>query len=257
MMQPKVRQFLNINIDYNMDFSEELKIVYKIANTQINIFPYPHLYINDIFTDSFYTQIIKHLPQYDQLKTLSEVRPVPKGGYLERFAINLDDESLSVLNDKKYIFWSNFRKQFLSGGIKNFLLSTKCSAYVKARFPNFEKLYFYDELLLINDTLNYSLGPHTDSPKKVMSFLFYLPEDDSQIKLGTSIYIPKDTSFDCIGLKHHHHDDFIKIHTNDFLPNSVFAFIKTNNSFHGVEKLVSDERRWVLLYDIYVQDEKK
>ena len=28
--------------------SEELKIAYKIANKQINIFPYPHLYINNI-----------------------------------------------------------------------------------------------------------------------------------------------------------------------------------------------------------------
>lgn len=240
-----------------MDISEELKIAYKIANKQINIFPYPHLYINNIFTDSFYSQIINHLPHFDQLKTLSDVRPVHKGAYEERFALNLDDKSLGVLSDKNYLFWSNFRKQFLSGGIKNFLLTTKFSAYVEARFPDFKELYFYDELLLINDTLNYSLGPHTDSPKKVMSFLFYLPSDESQIELGTSIYIPKDGSFTCAGLTHHLHDDFIKIHTNDFLPNSVFGFIKCNNSFHGVEKIVSDERRWVLLYDIYVGDKRE
>ena len=119
-----------------------------------------------------------------------------------------------------------------------------------------KELNFYDELLLINDTLNYKLGPHTDAPRKVMSFLFYLPKDESQIKLGTSIYVPKDLSFHCSGLSHHSHDDFINIHTNNFLPNSVFAFIKTNNSFHGLEKIVTDERRWVLLYDIYVRDPK-
>ena len=169
-----------------------------------------------------------------------------------RFALNFDDESLNVLDDKEKLFWSNFRNQFLSGGIKDFLLTRKFSAYIEARFPNFKELYFYDELLLINDTLNYKLGPHTDAPKKVMSFLFYLPKDKSQVNLGTSIYIPKDLSSQCSGLSHHSHDDFIKIHTNDFLPNSVFAFIKTNNSFHGVEKIVTDEKRWVLLYDIYV-----
>ncbi|MDG2252910.1 MAG: hypothetical protein P8K73_04625 [Methylophilaceae bacterium] len=240
-----------------MDISEEIKMAYKIANTQINVFPYPHLYVKNVFTDEYYAQIIKHLPHYDQLRTISDVRPIPKGGYLERFALNLDDKSLGVLSDKNYLFWSNLRKQFLSGGIKNFLLSSKFSAYVESRFSNFKELEFFDELLLINDTLNYSLGPHTDSPKKVMSFLFYLPKDESQINLGTSIYVPKDTSFNCIGLNHYSHDDFIKIHTNDFLPNSLFGFIKTNNSFHGVEKIVSDERRWVLLYDIYVKDKGK
>jgi hypothetical protein len=239
-----------------MNISEELQIAYKIANKEINHFPYPHMYISNIFTDKFYTEIINCLPKFDQLRTISEVRPVTKGAYKERFALNLDDESLSALDDKEKLFWISFRNQFLSGGLKNFLLSSKFSPYIKSRFPNHEDLTFHDELLLINDTLNYSLGPHTDTPRKVMSFLFYLPKDNSQINLGTSIYYPKDHSFNCMGNAHHAHDDFIKIHTNDYLPNSLFCFVKTNNSFHGVEKIVTDERRWVLLYDIYVSEKK-
>ena len=238
-----------------MNISEELKIAYKIANKAVSHFPFPHMYISNIFTDTFYAEIINHLPKFNQLRTIDEVRPTK--GFKERFALNLDDESLNALNDKEKLFWSNFRKQFLSGGLKNFLLTKKFSAYIEARFPNFKELNFYDELLLINDTLNFKLGPHTDAPRKVMSFLFYLPKDESQIKLGTSIYVPKDLSFHCSGaVSHHSHDDFINIHTNNFLPNSVFAFIKTNNSFHGLEKIVTDERRWVLLYDIYVSAPK-
>jgi hypothetical protein len=34
----------------------------------------------------------------------------------------------------------------------------------------------------------------------------------------------------------------------------MFAFFKTDNSFHGVEPVADpDCRRWLLLYDIYVR----
>jgi hypothetical protein len=42
-----------------------------------------------------------------------------------------------------------------------------------------------------------------------------------------------------------------------FAPNSLFAFFKTDNSFHGVEPVLdADTRRWLLLYDIYVRNPK-
>ena len=50
-----------------MDISEEIKMAYKIANTQINVFPYPHLYVKNVFTDEYYAQIIKHLPHFQML----------------------------------------------------------------------------------------------------------------------------------------------------------------------------------------------
>ena len=41
-----------------------------------------------------------------------------------------------------------------------------------------------------------------------------------------------------------------------FLPNSLFLFLKTDASFHGVETVGDpDCRRWLLLYDIYHQAE--
>ena len=35
----------------------------------------------------------------------------------------------------------------------------------------------------------------------------------------------------------------------------LFCFIKTNNSFHGVEKMVMEETdRWLLLFDIFLSE---
>ncbi len=37
-----------------------------------------------------------------------------------------------------------------------------------------------------------------------------------------------------------------------FAPNSLFVFLKTDSSFHGVEPVSDpDTRRWLLLYDIF------
>jgi hypothetical protein len=73
--------------------------------------------------------------------------------------------------------------------------------------------------------------------------------------MGTSLYLPNDPNFTCPGGPHYPREQFSRLHTNPFLPNSMFAFFKTNNSFHGVEP-VGDPgtKRWLLLYDIFVRE---
>lgn len=88
---------------------------------------------------------------------------------------------------------------------------------------------------LCRDLGGYAIGPHTDGRKETQTILFYLPKDDSMPQLGTSVYIPKDPSFTCDGTKHHDFDQFDKLFTAEYKPNTCFGFIRSNNSFHGVE----------------------
>lgn len=88
---------------------------------------------------------------------------------------------------------------------------------------------------LCRDFGGYSIGPHTDGRKENMTILFYLPKDDSQPRLGTSVYAPKDRSFTCDGSKHHDFEQFDKLFTVPYVTNSCFGFIRSDNSFHGVE----------------------
>jgi hypothetical protein len=105
--------------------------------------------------------------------------------------------------------------------------------------------------MVIHDRTNYSLGPHTDSPRKALSFLFYLPADASREHLGTSIYMPRDPSFTCAGGPHYKFTNFQRMLTMPYVPNALFAFMKTNNSFHGVEPVEeADAQRDLLLYDV-------
>jgi hypothetical protein len=233
-----------------MSSSAELHLTYKIANTVINPFPYPHFFIQDIFPRDYYEALLASLPDPAAMLPIREVRPVK--GYEERFVLEFGGEQFAALPEAKRAFWSELHQWFLSGRFGQ-LLANKFGPLINQRFGEDPNLELTDETLLVQDITHYSLGPHTDTPRKVITLLFYLPRDDSQRHLGTSIYVPKDPNFRCPGGPHHRHEMFERMWTMPFLPNSLFAFFKTDVSFHGVEPVKDpDCRRWLLLYDIYV-----
>ena len=150
-------------------------------------------------------------------------------------------------------FWLTFRNQMLGGGLKNFLIS-RFADILKNIHPNLQNYNTRSEILIVKDNENYALGPHTDSPKKLITILFYFPVDNSEENIGTSIYMPKDFKFTCPGGPHYKKEKFNLIYTAPFKSNSAFGFVKTNNSFHGVEKVNTTSHRWLLLYDIFFEE---
>ena len=114
---------------------------------------------------------------------------------------------------------------------------------------------------MTKDRSGYVLGPHTDSPVKVATALFYMPVRSyldgphnalQSESFGTSLYLPKDPTFRCPGGAHHPRSAFDLVHTFPYAPNTMFAFFKTDNSFHGVEPVESREPRRLLIYDCRV-----
>jgi len=96
------------------------------------------------------------------------------------------------------------------------------------------------------------MGPHTDSPKRFISMMIYLPDNNDHSNLGTSIYRPKQQGFTCEGLVHHSYGsaDFEEHYKAPYIPNSCFVFLKTNNSFHGLEALPNDYLRDTICYTL-------
>jgi hypothetical protein len=230
----------------------EMQLAYKLGNANINLFPYPHIYVENIFPADYYKHIQENLPRPEEMLPIEDVRPVK--GYKERFVLELRDEHLAPLPQSKQQFWKELQHMMVENTNFGSLVFSKFEPFIAKRFEGESNLEFFSETLLVEDTTNYALGPHTDSPRKVITMLFYLPPDTSQSHLGTSIYIPNNPAFRCAGGPHHPREHFSRLHTNPFVPNSLFAFFKTDNSFHGVEPVMDpDTRRWLLLFDIYVK----
>ena len=106
---------------------------------------------------------------------------------------------------------------------------------------------------LVRDLTRYAISPHTDTPTKLVSLLFYLPPDERLAHLGTSIYAPKAAEMSFDPARHLPFEAFKKVATMPFKPNSLFAFLRTDRSFHGVDQINEEGVvRDLLLYNIYV-----
>ena len=115
----------------------------------------------------------------------------------------------------------------------------------------------YSDAVIVEDSEGYSLGPHTDSPLRLISSLFFCPASEEQSNLGTSIYVPKSRPFDYkISPDHHERDAFVKINTVPFRPNCMFGFVVSPNSFHGVDEVKNARSsRNLLMHYIKIKSE--
>ena len=223
----------------------------NIAAAPLHLFPYPYVYVREVFPRDFYDDLQRHLPPPDLLMPLQQARGVR--GYPQRFVLELTPKRLAAIPEPYRGFWSAVAGWMLGGAFAQRVLD-KFRTFIDARFKG-EPPEFGDEALLVNDRTQYSLGPHTDSKSKVVSVLFYLPSDDRFEKHGTSIYVPRNPpDFTCAGGPHYRFDGFRRVATMPFLPNTMFAFVKTDHSFHGVEPIAdAGVSRYLLLYDLRVK----
>ena len=238
-----------------MQTSVEDHVIYQVANAPLRSYPFPHFYVESVFPVDFYPQLRRNWPSAAQLVSLESTGRVPKGAYPERFIMPLKKQQIAELPSDKRAFWSELSAWMLGSTRFFFTVMDKFEPQLRARFgPAFDRTTFSHEVLVVRDHSNYSLGPHTDSPRKAISVLFYCPDDETYAHLGTSIYMPVDPAFRCAGGPHHPFDAFRKVATMAFKPNALFAFVKTDNSFHGVDPIRdADVLRDLILYDIQVK----
>ncbi len=231
----------------------EEHVLYQIANAPVREYPYAHIYVEDVFPPDFYQALRNNWPDASSFVSLGDTGRVPKNAYRERFVMPFTPAEIDKLNESRRPFWQDFAGWILT---QRFMTSVidKFAPQVKARFG--DDLYrcgFEADSLVVRDITNFNIGPHTDAPHRLLSMLFYCPDDDALQHLGTSIYVPRDPAFTCGGGPHHPHRLFHKVKTMVYKPNTLFAFIKNDRSFHGVEPIGDpDVLRDILLYDVRV-----
>ena len=232
----------------------EEHVLYQINNAPMRDYPYAHIYVDNIFPDDFYTRLRENWPTDASLVCLGDTGRVSKGAYPERFILPFSQTEIGKLDESRKEFWMEFGVWLLGFRFMNSVIE-KFESPVHERFgPAMLNNYYSSESLVVRDMTNFSIGPHTDAPHRLLSVLFYCPEDDSRAHLGTSIYVPNDPEFRCAGGPHHPHHRFTKVKTMEYRRNSMFAFIKNDYSFHGVDPIGSQAvGRDVLLYDIRVE----
>ncbi len=235
-----------------MSFDVEQHVRYKIANAPVQRFPFAHFYIRDVFPEDYYRALLAHLPPTEAYTPISETGSVSAGAYESRFVLDLEEIAEIDVASGPDAPWPPLQDWMMNESFARFMVG-KFRPAIEERFGAGSQLSLTTDCRLVRDFTRYAIKPHTDTETKLVSLLFYMPKDASMSHLGTSIYAPSDPEFRSDGSKHFSSAGFRQMARMEYQPNSLFGFVRTDFSFHGVERITDPEvERNLVLYNIYV-----
>ena len=243
------------------------QIIESINLSDVDFEPFPHLYINNFFQEDVYLKILNSLPDKRDYIQINKSGSVSKDYADERFVFNITPEKIKIFKENNENVFSDIVEAFISPNFFNSVCS-KFKSTIYNRIKNFSKeeieLYgksnfnFEGRVALVKDYTKYQLGAHTDLTDKFLTFLFYLPKDNSLKEIGTSLYKPKHNE-DLLSFSSHYtmeetNNKFTEVKKAEFLPNSVLIFPRTNLSYHGVSSInIGSNERNLLLLNFYLK----
>jgi hypothetical protein len=199
--------------------------------------PYPHFYLENVFPEDYYRELLRRLPGGDAYQNLFEVTDYKLDHFRHRDQRDLRGGFAGPLPESIGEFWKRFDEWFLGQDMAKAVLASFAEP-MRERFGGEESWPAVSvEAQLIRHRAGYFLGPHSDLYTKLVVLLIYLAPDGAASHLGTSLYRPKQPGFTCRESKHHPFDEFVRVKTAPYRPNSMLAFFRSDASFHGVEPL--------------------
>lgn len=204
----------------------------KVEGSVLVTDPFPYLYINDILPNDFYNHVVSLFPEDKYLTSNGDKQ------YKALTKVLKERRTLAIFN--RFIKY---------GELDNYPHAKQCIE-LREWFYSFliplvankleVKLTLWDDdTRFVVDTENYLKRPHTDVPNKLFSMILYMSNSNS----GTTVLTPKKIGFsDDFGYDHRF-DEFNEVFTAQFVPNALFAFKRTDTSFHCVRKLSRGEYR--------------
>jgi len=90
-----------------MSSAVDLHVLYRIGNTPILEYPFPHILVRDVFPEDFYRELRANLPEQGNLKSLGQIGRIQGGDYPARLVMPLTRESIAPLPPAKRAFWES------------------------------------------------------------------------------------------------------------------------------------------------------
>ena len=223
----------------------------SILTAEAFVKPYPLIRFHDFFPSDFYARLLQRFPDVDRFAGLN--------GDGTRREYALYDERSDPGSEESRELWSVVRRVLTSPEIAEALRKKLDEGFrIRSRksgegWP----IPMHPRPVLYTDLNGYAIKPHPDTRRKVLTMQIYLPQDDSQRELGTTIY--KISPMGVFAWKSY---GLAKDKTLPFLPNTGYAFVVIHpaysllrSSWHGREAItVPVERPRLSILNTYYRE---
>jgi hypothetical protein len=205
--------------------------------------PFPHFLISGVFPADVYDELLAHLPEPALYKAFSYKKHATDEGGSNRGNLTLSEANLDRMPDRSRGLWLGVRDALGAPRFKDAVFRRLAPGLAyrmgvsddeAARMPG------YPMPQLFRETAGYTIAPHPDTRRKLVTMQVALPGDDSQRDLGTEFYRRSWNPM----TQFREPRGFEIAKQPPFLPNSAYAFAVINTlrlkSWHGRSKLTGE-----------------
>ncbi|MEE9313367.1 MAG: hypothetical protein V3V02_01845 [Rhizobiaceae bacterium] len=237
----------NIDIALAQRIVDHWKLV--ISEAELRTEPYDHFHIDQAFPEDVYEMILENKISSEHFHAFNLKRWKRSDGTSTRDTMFLCEDSFEEFDDVRQKFWLTLTYA-LNSDILRQLVYKKMKADVALRLGVGEEDILnsdgYISSVLIRDSEGYRIKPHPDGQPRVATLAFYLPEDNSQADLGTSVYTDRGKLAGVVGKR------FKEVYRFPFTRNSLAVFAVNDfphrKSLHGRELVTAKgERNLIIL----------
>jgi hypothetical protein len=211
-------------------------LVAKVEGAALERQPFCHFYMEGVFPAQMYPAVLRSLPPQELYEPLNLRKWVRADGTSTRDEFHLTAENLAKLPGALADFWTPVVRAMTDPALRRAFFAKLAPdlaerfAIPEDRVPEMPCEY---EVRLVRDTEDYRIKPHPDGLNKIVTVQLYLPQDESTLDLGTSLFRRRQR---LIG------GSFEEVKRFPFKPNSGYAFAVSDGpdrkSWHGRERLV-------------------
>jgi len=238
-----------MQLDHANDFWLECEnyTLKQIRNTTIVNEPYPHLRIDDIFHPDCYERILQYWPSqnyFDGQQIAAGGNPMNSPEPDLREILLVSDASFVSHNIEAKIFWAKFN-QFINGQkLSLALVNCTLDQIRQLRDDLPKKVQIKPYACLEWDQEGFSVTPHLDSRRYLMTCIFYTPQDSQDFNLGTALLQPKTELYnDYPNLDREFITDYFdwskldEITRIPYIPNTMLGLIISPITYHSLPKI--------------------
>lgn len=221
---------------------------YQLRNTPSRVWPYQHTLVRPVLPKSYYEQLLASFPADELFVPLNEYHP-DRGALFLTPDRESGTDDLTLLSESQRPFWLGFLKAFSSDRFRAALLGSLGGPELVRTHLEITRPLIHLSL----DRKGYQIRPHTDIAKKIVTVLFYLPDqhDETLASFGTSVLAQRE------GNEHldpHDWGRYDSVFTAPFLANTMFAFRVGPASWHGVHPVDRPIRRRSIQYFLILDE---